>query len=171
LIRKERAGNSQFGVIQRTRSSANSTASDCSFPTRLTGQSLLFEFILAEGGEHVDGEPSRGGRSVDVLAKGDKADLFAGQLIDDIQGVADITAKAIEADNDNSIPGTGKSDQIRELFAIVPATRCGLDKNAFASSSLKGIDLRLVILSYCAASAVADLHVSQNLSLHRQLRR
>lgn len=87
------------------------------------------------------GQPPGRRGAVDSLAQGLQADLSAGELIDKIEDLPNITSETVEPQDNHGISGAGEGEKLGKLRPIRARAGGSLDEDAFAPCPLQRVDL------------------------------
>jgi hypothetical protein len=149
-------GDPQLCIIERARA----TTSDGSGAASSSAHLRLFCGQLGEAGEQVDGKAASGRFGVDVLGQRLQADVALGNLIDDVEQLAHISGKSVEAVNADDISGAAEVQRHGEFRAALELDGgARLNEGFFATRFFQSVDLMGVILRSGADARVADENV------------
>jgi hypothetical protein len=153
-------GDPQLCIIERARAPTTATTSDGSGAASSSAHLRLFCGQLGEAGEQVDGKAASGRFGVDVLGQRLQADVALGNLIDDVEQLAHISGKSVEAVNADDISGAAEVQRHGEFRAALELDGgARLNEGFFATRFFQSVDLMGVILRSGADARVADENV------------
>jgi hypothetical protein len=150
-------GDPQLCIIERARAPTTATTSDGSGAASSSAHLRLFCGQLGEAGEQVDGKAASGRFGVDVLGQRLQADVALGNLIDDVEQLAHISGKSVNADDISGAAEVQRHGEFRAALELDGGAR--LNEGFFATRFFQSVDLMGVILRSGADARVADENV------------